>query len=82
MKIYTINDSKAAFYGQPFYARSNGEAIRTFEGAVRTDTPDNQLNKYPADFSLFEIGEFDEQTGKITAIDPKHLVNGLDFKQQ
>ncbi|QCQ85097.1 nonstructural protein [Blackfly microvirus SF02] len=83
MKIYTINDSKASFYMQPFYARQNGEAIRTFAQAVNdTSNPNNLMARSPADYSLYEIGEFDELTGQITPVNPVSLGNGVDFKEQ
>lgn len=81
MKIYTIRDSKAEFYGQPFFSRTNGDAIRQFTQVLNdTSNPNNLAAKYPADYSLFEIGEFDDETGKIKAIAPNHLGGGVDFK--
>lgn len=82
MNIYTIKDAKAEFYMSPFYARAHGEAIRTFSNAVNTKHENNQINLSPADYSLFFVGSFDEQTGEIEATPPHHLGNGLDFKAQ
>jgi len=80
MKIYTVHDSKAEAYLQPFFARSNGEAIRSFTQAI--NTPDHQFAKYSADYTLFEIGEFDDNTGVITTPYTRSLGNGVDFKDQ
>lgn len=79
MKIFTIRDDKAAAYLPPFYARQNGEAIRMFQDSL-TNSQTN-FSKWPADFVLFELGEYNEETGVITPLDaPKALGNGLDFK--
>lgn len=81
MKIYSVYDSKAEAYMAPWYARTKGEAIRSFEQAVIN--PETQLNKHPADYTLFELGEFDEYTGTLTAnIAKTALVNALDFGRE
>lgn len=63
-KVYTVYDSKAESYLQPFFAQSNGAALRSFIEAI--NTAGHQFNKYAADFTLFEIGEYDHSTGKIS----------------
>lgn len=80
MKIYSIHDSKASFYDRPFFARTDGEAIRLFSDAINDEkTP---ISAHYADFTLFGLGEFDEQTGVITPVTPRSLGNGVDFKAQ
>lgn len=63
LKIYVVYDSKAEAYMQPFFMRSRGEALRGWQDACN-DTK-TQFNKFPEDFTLFEIGEYDELTAKI-----------------
>lgn len=80
MKIYSVRDDAAAAYLPPFYARQNGEAIRMFQNSLS----DSQSNfaKWPDQFVLFELGEFNEDTGQITTLPaPKSLGNGLDLRQ-
>lgn len=81
MKIFTVHDAKAEYYMQPFFARNSGEAIRSFSEAINGDS-NHQFAKYPADFTLFLLGEFNTDTGEITAHPSKSLGNGVDFKQQ
>lgn len=66
LKIYTVYDSKVEAYLQPFYVRSKGEAIRAFTETV--NDPQSLVGKHPADYTLFEIGEFDDQTAKIKSL--------------
>lgn len=80
MKIFTVFDSKAEAYLQPFFARTNGEAVRSFTEAAN-DSGHN-FCKYSGDFTLFEIGEYDETTGNITPLKAhQNLGKGSDFKQ-
>lgn len=81
MKIYTVYDSKVEAYMSPFCQRSKGEALRAWETAVNDEQ--TQFCKFPADFTLFEIGEFDDNTGVITP-HKTHMSMGLalDFKRK
>ncbi len=63
MNIYTVYDSKAEAYLQPFYSRTAGEAIRNFETACNKS--EHEFHIHAADYTLFEIGEFNETTGFI-----------------
>lgn len=65
MNIYTVYDSKAEVYMQPFIATNDAVAQRIFQDAVNADG--HHFNKFPGDFSLFGIGTFSEVTGQVTA---------------
>lgn len=79
MKIYSIYDSKAEAYLQPLFANTNGVAIRIFSEAVSDEN--HAFNKYAADYTLFEIGTFDENSGNIEGLKtPKSHVNALTIK--
>lgn len=60
-KVFTVYDSKAEAYLQPFFMNSIGEAVRGFGDA--SEDPKTQFYAHPADFTLFLIGEYDEQNG-------------------
>lgn len=75
MKMFSFFDSKAAFFSNPFYEQREGAAIRMFADAVNdSSNPNNLLNKHPEDYSLFLLGEFDNDTGAIDMIKPLNLV--------
>lgn len=57
--VFSVYDSKARAYGNPFVSARQELAVRDFTTAVRD--PDTQLHKYPEDFTLVEIGEFDDE---------------------
>lgn len=58
LKMFSVYDSKAEFYLPPFYFKSKGEALRAFSETVNDSK--STFYKYPGDFTLFEVGEFDE----------------------
>lgn len=63
MKIYSIYDSKAEAFMQPFFMQTKGLAIRAFEHTVNDSK--TIFYKNPEDFILFELGEFIETSGQI-----------------
>lgn len=76
--LFCIYDSKIPVYEELLALRSKAEAIRMFETTVQTK--DNRLNKYPSDYSMFLIGEWDEETGLITSYPaPQHIASALEF---
>lgn len=58
VKIYTVYDSKGEAFLQPFYQQSKGHAVRSFTDSV--NEPNHPFNKYPEDFTLFELGTFND----------------------
>jgi len=83
LKAFAIRDTKAeAFTRPPIFVLATGVAIRSFQEAV--NNKDNEIGQYPADFTLFEIGEFDQITGTLV---PRpggilDLGNGLAYISQ
>lgn len=78
-KVYSIFDSKLEAYMLPQCRRSRGEVLREFTDAVNNDNPDNGIGKHPEDFHLFEIGEYDDQTGMVQSCTPVSLGCAIEF---
>lgn len=66
LKIYTIFDRKAVAHHAPFYARSDGEAMRVVMESMQ---PGSKLVQWPDDYHLYGLGQFDDQTGIIVGDD-------------
>lgn len=60
-KVYSVFDSKAAAYLQPFHAINAAVASRMIADAVQQK--DHMFNQHAADFTLFELGDFDDLSG-------------------
>lgn len=77
-KVFTVYDSKSEVYSPPFFLLSRGEGIRAFSEVV--NDPSTSPGKYPEDFTLFEIGQFDETNCKFVLYStPTSLGLGVEF---
>lgn len=63
LKMFTVYDSKAEAYLAPFCFKSKGEAIRAFTETVNDGK--STFSKYPADFTLFELGDYHEESAQF-----------------
>ena len=81
MKVYSVYDGKAQAFNQPFFMRTDGEVLRSFSEVV--NEKGHQFNKHAGDYTLFQIGEFDEQSGMISPLNtPRSLGLALEFVVQ
>lgn len=80
MKLFVIKDTKANYYMQPQLYRTSAEAVRACSNSVN-DKNNGLFAKNAEDFVLFEIGEWDEQTGNISPCDKKHIADMIDLRQ-
>lgn len=79
LKMFTVYDSKAETYLRPFSMTTTGQAIRGFITTLNDGK--SEMCLYPADFTLFEIGLFDETKGTIEVYEAMtNLGNGLHLK--
>lgn len=74
-KIYTLHDMKAETYLPPMVLKNKGEAIRQMETALKN--PNTIMHQAPQDFTLMEIGDWNEDTGEISPHDKPILVSNL-----
>lgn len=72
--IFAIYDSQVCAYLNPFVTSHPSLAKRSFQ-AVAND-PSSQICHHPQDFTLFEVGEWDDETGVVKAYD-RHINHGL-----
>lgn len=78
LKAFTIYDTKLEAYMQPFFMAAKGQALRAFSDTVNDAS--TQFNKHPQDFTLFEIGEYDDSSGQLTSLKtPLSLGVAIEF---
>lgn len=75
MKVFSVHDSKAEAFMQPFFLKTVGEAERALSNLVRES--DHNFSKYAEDFTLFELGVWNEQKGLFTLYDAPRSVASL-----
>lgn len=77
-KIFTVFDCKAEAYLPPFLLHAKGQAIRAFTDMA--NDPNHVFNKHPEDYTLFELGEFDDGSAIITIHpSPQSMGVALEF---
>lgn len=65
--VYSLYDSKAEYFAAPQIIKSKGEAIRAFSDVANDAT--TMIGKHPGDYSMFHVGNFDEQSGSLIPLD-------------
>lgn len=74
--IYAVKDELTNTFMQPIFIKGKNnmeQATRLFAYQVN-NTPIWKDN--PSDYSLFHLGNFDEETGLISAMTPVKVANG------
>lgn len=71
-KMFSVFDSKAAFYGTPFFMPNEAMAMRAFGDLVNDQN--SSIAKHPEDYSLFFMGIFDDNVGTLKEVVPTCLV--------
>ena len=80
LKLYTVRDVQADSFGKIFAFNSEAEAKRTLlQACLDTQT---SLGQFPDDYVLYEIGQYEEHTGVITAQDPTRVITGTEILHQ
>ena len=76
MFMYAIFDRASGIYDRPFPSRSDAEASRAFSDiAVAADHP---IGQHPDDYTLFEVGIWDDNAGELVGTSPRKVINGVE----
>lgn len=75
--MFSVHDSKAKVFSNPMFARTRGEAIRSFADAVNTE--DHDFRRHASDYTLFIVGSFYPETGMVTPFTPESLGNATQY---
>lgn len=71
-KMFSLYDGKAQMFQTPFYMPTLGMALRAF--ADLCNDPNTMVYRHPEDFSLYEIGEYDDSNAVHNSLSPLKLV--------
>lgn len=71
LMAFSLLDTKTGHFSPPFFMGGRGQAIRAVMelGADMSTT----VGRHPGDFSLVQLGQFDDQTGVLTPCHPDVL---------
>jgi len=67
-KLFSVHDTVAKTFIQPFCVPSVAIAIRHFTNCANDKQTD--IGRNPSDFVLYELGEFDTDLGNIVVLQP------------
>lgn len=70
--IFTVYDNKSKTFCTPFFAENISTAIRSFRYAANHN--DTDIGRYPEDFSLYQLGNFDNSNGSIELLKEPFLI--------
>lgn len=80
LKVYSIFDTAAQAFTQPFFMHNDGLAIRAFQDNVNAKEPNN-ISQHPDQFALYLLGDFDDSTGDIDKLEqPRRIALGIEMK--
>lgn len=65
--VAAVFDVKTKVFASPFFSVSKVVATRDFVGAARD--PQMILSKFPGDFELWFLADFDDETGLFSVYD-------------
>lgn len=69
INIYTIYDSKAEGYLQPFFSANDGLALRIITDLA--NDPTHNFCKHASDFTLFKVGTYSDSDATFSILDAK-----------
>lgn len=78
--VFAVLDLKIGTYASPFFMPTVASAKRAFAGAA--NDPGTMLFKHPDDFALYHLGEFDDESGQLTACLPDNLGLAVTFQRK
>lgn len=79
-KAFAVYDLKAACYGTPFFMPREEVAVRTFSDGVNESNRNNMWYLHPEDYSLFYIGEYDDESCEFTTVKPTFIISAASIK--
>lgn len=73
VNVYAIKDVKIGFES-PFIRVNDDVAIREFHSAAKFANNPNRFQECPADYELWRLGSYNQETGVITS-DVQYVIN-------
>jgi len=80
LKLFSVRDIKGYSFAAPMAIPSVGIAKRSFLEACAA--PSGPLYKYPEDYQLYQVGEFDPNCGELKALPkPLFVMSAVEAKE-
>lgn len=79
LQVFAVRDNATQTFGLPVFVRHQGEAVRSFVDQCKDKT--SNFNKHPADYDLYHIGEYDDDTAEITSDATNRVARATDHAE-
>lgn len=77
-RAYSIFDNKGLIYASPFFAPTNGAAVRMVQD-VANDL-NTSIGRHPSDYILYCIGDYNDANGVLNAYAPlEHVIDVISL---
>lgn len=73
--VVAVKDRAACAFARPYFVPSLGLAIRSFSDEINRAEKDNPLYQHSDDYDLYELGTYDDTTGKLSSLDEIKLLS-------
>jgi hypothetical protein len=80
-QMYSLLDHTAQVFLNPLSFQNDGDAVRWFTTTVNSKEETN-ISKYPEQFTLYRLADFDGQTGMVEPTTPKQLITGIQVQEE
>jgi len=81
--IYAVKDLAVQAFGQPFFVRAKGEALRSFQDEVNgRGNAQSAIAAHPEDYELYELGDYDDVSGILFPKGPNLVARAKDLLTQ
>lgn len=77
--IYSVKD-ECVGYDRPIMFDNDHVAIRNFGLAIEDEN--SYIYKFPSDYSIWHIADFDCDTGILTPVEHKKIADAMQFKRR
>lgn len=68
LNAYSIYDNKALQYHPPFFASTDGAAVRSLRDLA--NDPNTTVGRHPSDYVLYKVGTYNDQNGQFIGNTP------------
>lgn len=80
LQMFVILDAKSGAYAPPFFAFNAAVAQRNVAAAVQSG--DSLIAKFPEDYTLYAIGQFDDATAEVRSGPPQAVCNLSSLREK
>ncbi|UDN67481.1 nonstructural protein [robinz microvirus RP_30] len=77
LDVFSVLDTAVSAFLPPFFARSKGEAIRSFTEASNDSS--HQFAKHASDYVLYRLGAWDDHSGMFSGSEPERIGSAREF---